>query len=369
MVDRGLFDYVKDGLAQGKTKEEITSSLSGNGWNQVDIDAAFAAVQIDTATSLSGPAAAASAPQQITSTTVEAPTLTVAPTYGRFRASRMLVSASLQMIWDDPTLLVFPFLQAIFLGLFCAIFFILVFLGGSYLNIDWQNIPPYILWPSTFVYYFCSYFIYVFFTACIMSIIRNQLSGQGGTGFIDGLRGAGSKVGKLFLWALVASTVILVIDILRSQQKKGVAGTALAIGGGALQLTWNIASNFALPAIVVENAGPWAALEQSVATLKRTWGETIIMNVGTSLYFSVLYFLLVASGFGVAYFVYTTFEHVLFAEVLVVIVWGVAFIVLTAFSSVASSIFKIVTYEYAALGQNAKGFSPQLLAFAMGKFR
>lgn len=44
MTDLGLYNFIKNSLAQGKSKEEISSILAKGNWNQADIDEAFMSV-------------------------------------------------------------------------------------------------------------------------------------------------------------------------------------------------------------------------------------------------------------------------------------------------------------------------------------
>jgi hypothetical protein len=41
MVDLGLFNFIKNAVAQGKSKGEIDKALSGGGWDQASIDTAY----------------------------------------------------------------------------------------------------------------------------------------------------------------------------------------------------------------------------------------------------------------------------------------------------------------------------------------
>jgi hypothetical protein len=46
MTDPGLHNFIKNALAEGKSKEEISASLiQGGGWTQADVDAAFTDVE------------------------------------------------------------------------------------------------------------------------------------------------------------------------------------------------------------------------------------------------------------------------------------------------------------------------------------
>jgi hypothetical protein len=64
------------------------------------------------------------------------------------------------------------------------------------------------------------------------------------------------------------------------QNRGGLLG---AIGGRLAELAWRVGSFLAIPVIIVEGVGPFAALSNSVALLKRTWGENLIAQFGFGL--------------------------------------------------------------------------------------
>lgn len=45
MVDLGLYNYIKNALAQGKSREEIVQHLVGAGWQQTLVEEAMTAVE------------------------------------------------------------------------------------------------------------------------------------------------------------------------------------------------------------------------------------------------------------------------------------------------------------------------------------
>jgi hypothetical protein len=57
MVNPDVHNFIKSALAQGKTKEEITSDLAKGGWNQAEIDEAYTAIKDTPPPSPSSPSA------------------------------------------------------------------------------------------------------------------------------------------------------------------------------------------------------------------------------------------------------------------------------------------------------------------------
>jgi hypothetical protein len=90
------------------------------------------------------------------------------------------------------------------------------------------------------------------------------------------------RIPQILGWALVLTTVNLIISSLRDRGALG--AIAASIGGAA----WSLATFFAVPLIALEGIGPWAALKRSSALFKQHWGEQLTGRAGIG----VLFFLL-----------------------------------------------------------------------------
>src|SRR3989338_4270130 len=101
---------------------------------------------------------------------------TPAPKLGKWKASRMVVKESWAILKKDREILWFPVLSAIALLV-------------AYAVIAIAN----------------------FFQAGIMIIAHGRFNGQD-LAFGDGLRGASSKFGKIFVWSLISATVGIIFD-------------------------------------------------------------------------------------------------------------------------------------------------------------
>jgi hypothetical protein len=114
-----------------------------------------------------------------------------------------------------------------------------------------------------------------------------------------------------------------------------------------------------IPILVVEKKTPIAALKESTALLKKTWGEQLISNVS----FGLIFFLLAIPAFFLAMIGF-------FSGSGLMMIVGIGFAViyfigLALVQSALQAIFQSALYLYARQGQAPAGFQPELLRNAM----
>ena len=99
-------------------------------------------------------------------------------------------------------------------------------------------------------------------------------------------------------WALVLTTVNLILSALRERGGLG------AIASGILGAGWSLATFLAVPLIALEGLGPAAALKRSYGLFKERWGEQLAGRAGVGAVFFLLGVLpaaiLIAIGVGLA---------------------------------------------------------------------
>src|SRR6185295_3436942 len=113
------------------------------------------------------------------------------------------------------SLLVFPLISGICCLLLLASFAVPLYLTGA-----WQ--PPshdaatqrqVVYYGTLFLFYFCNYFVIVYFNAAIVACAFARMTGGNPT-LGDGLRAAGSRLPVILGWALVSATFGLVLRII-----------------------------------------------------------------------------------------------------------------------------------------------------------
>jgi hypothetical protein len=142
------------------------------------------------------------------------------------------------------------------------------------------------------------------------------------------------------------------------EERAGFAGSLVArlLGAG-----WAIATYFVIPVLAFEQVGPADAVRRSVATVRRSWGESLIGNVGLGIATFLLALPLVGVGLVGAAVVGASPA----AGVGLLVVAAGLGVVLLVVSSAMGQIYKTAVYLYAETGEVA-GYSSELLE---GAFR
>lgn len=272
---------------------------------------------------------------------------------GKFKISKMMVKESWNLFKQDKEMMLFPILSTITSLFIIGIIFLFFFffsLGGSFEALESygesQSSVDYIY---LFIIYFLSFFVALFFQAGVLGIAHGRLNNRD-LGFKDGMTIAFSKIGKIFVWSVVAASVGVILRFL-SERVKLVGKIVIGIMGAA----WGILTFFIAPILILDDLSLKDSLKKSAFIIKKTWGETIIINVGMGLYFAFLGFL------GVIVFILSLFtaNPIIIIGMLILLV--IYLILLAVVSSTLSIIFKLVLYEYANTGITPQGFSNQVL--------
>jgi Family of unknown function (DUF6159) len=273
----------------------------------------------------------------------------------RFQRSFRLLSESLAIVRADRSLLVFPVLSAFF----TVVAAVLILLPTAAMTVMAENNgrshagAPIMLglllagYASTAV---ATYFN-VALISCAAKNFRNERATVG-----DGLRAANSRIGAILLWALIAS---LVGTILRAvEQRAGLIGSIVASLLGA---AWAVATYFVVPVLAFERVGPGEAIKRSVEDVRRSWGESLIGNVGLGFAGALVAVPIFLLGFVGADLVRTHTG----AGVIVLVVAGGLLLAWLVVCSALSQVFKTAVYLYASTGE-VVGYSPELVE---GAFR
>ena len=132
-----------------------------------------------------------------------------------------------------------------------------------------------------FTFYVFSYFVIIFFNSALVYAAHERLAG-GDPNIRSGLSGATQSIVTIFMWAVIAATVGLILNILSSQarQRGGIMGMISHIVISMLGAAWTLITYFIVPLIVIERRPLSVAFKTSLSMLRRTWGEQIVANFG-----------------------------------------------------------------------------------------
>jgi len=196
----------------------------------------------------------------------------------------------MKMSWDvlmkDKELLFFPLFTVIGLVAVISIFSGIAGSTGAFTRLDANAISrgDQILYVLAF---FSSYFVIIFFNAALISAALDRLRG-GDPNVSSGLSHAFAHIHTIFIWALIAATVGLALQLLRANQRNVFARMIIDMIGGV----WDFLTFFVVPILVSENVGAIGAIKRSSGLVRKTWGRQITASFG----FILVYILAVIIG-------------------------------------------------------------------------
>lgn len=250
---------------------------------------------------------------------------------------------ALRVIRKDKEILIFPVLSGL-----ATLLILASFVGGMWLAVGIEGLDEgntgWILFALLAVFYFVSFFIAIFFNACVIGCAMIRMNGGDPT-VSDGFRIAGENVGRILKWALFAATVGLIIKAI--QERVGFLGKMIM---GAIGIAWTIATYFVVPVLIYERLGPWGAVRRSAEILRRTWGEALVGNLGLGAVFvllGLLGFLPLAIGIYIG-----SVASIVIGAVVMIVYW----LVLGIIASAAQSVLVAALYRYATTGKIAEEF-------------
>jgi len=279
--------------------------------------------------------------------------------FERISRSWSLAKSSWNVLWQDKKLLVLPFLS----GLACLIVLVsfvvplaLVFNRLGLVDDQGDVHVPWWGYLIAFAFYFCNYFVIIFFNSALISCALLRFNGEEAT-LGDGLGAAGRRLPQILAWSLVSATVGVLLKVIENAHEK-IGQFVSAILGTA----WSVMTYFVVPVLVVEKVGPFQAVSRSLAILRKTWGEALAGHLGLG-FFNLLLFLpglLLLLGAGLA-----LGGHQPVVLVITLAALGVlALLVASLVSSALATIYLTALYQYAADNQIPRGFDRDTLAGA-----
>jgi hypothetical protein len=276
---------------------------------------------------------------------------------GKFANTWSLMGASWQVLKKDKEILVFPLISGLCCLVVLASFAIPVIISGAWQTAvgDISTNGHVVYYAMLFLFYFCNYFVIVFFNAAIVACARIRMEGGDPT-VSDGLHAATARLSLIAGWALISATVGLILRVIEDRSER--LGQFVA---GLLGMAWTVASFMVIPILVIEEKGPITALKESTVLLRRTWGEQLIGNFS----FGLVFFLLAIPA--VIFVVFGVATGSGAGMIVSIILAAVYLIGLALIQSALQAIFQAALYLYARNGRVAPGFQAELLTNAMGR--
>jgi len=266
-----------------------------------------------------------------------------------------LMSASWRILKEDKKLLLFPMMSGISCLAVMASFAIPAVLTGQWRppahSASQSQLATY--YGLLFLYYYCNYFVIVFFNTALIACAVSRLRGGEPT-IADGLRAAGARLPLIAGWALASATVGLALRVLEDRSERVGEFVAALLGMG-----WTVVTFLVVPILVVEGKNPISAVKESGLLLKKTWGE----QLAGSFSFSMITFLFSIPAVAVIFLgIYSGNALAMGVCIFVGIIY---FLLLALVQSALETIFQTAVYLYARNNEIPPGFHEELLKNAM----
>jgi hypothetical protein len=206
-------------------------------------------------------------------------------TMGTFSRSWDLISESFQVIRKDKKLIVFPILSGFSVLAVAALYFIPLFQLGIVRQYTAQHHVDPAAYAWMFLWYCTNYFVIFFFSCALAACAQIRFSGGEPT-LGAGMSQASAKLLDILLWALVASTVGLIIRIIEDRSES-VGKIFSSLVGAA----WAIVTYLMVPVIVFEQENVFGAIKRSSQLLRKTGANSFLATSDSVCLFSRFLFL------------------------------------------------------------------------------
>ncbi len=293
---------------------------------------------------------------------------------GKIKRSWLLFTTSLQVIRQHRKLLLFPLVTSV-----CSVVTMLFFLAPALLYPSGHSLSELAHWetlgrqfglelqgsgsrvrPNGYFYgylaivYLVSMFLATFFNAAFYNEILKALAGEP-VSVRAGLRFAWFRVRSILMWSLFAGAVGLVIKAL--EERFGWVGRWVMRFVGVV---WSVASVFAIPVLIREDGtNPLAMLRHSAATLRKTWGESLVGYVGVTVGSWLI--LLGSIAFLAGAIALSLLLKSPVYVFLAIFAWLAAMFLLGYLVSVAGHVYRCALYVYASEGVVPAPYTPELM--------
>lgn len=263
--------------------------------------------------------------------------------FSRMSRTWEMTKEAFAVLAADKRLMIFPILSGIAVILVSASFAIPVVMSGMLApQSTTSQGTQYLLY---FLFYFVNYFVVIFFNCALVGAASMCLAGGHAT-VRDGLSMAWQRIGRIFVWAVVAATVGFIIRMIEERVEK--VGRIIA---WLLGTAWTLMTYFMIPVLMFEDQGLIDSVKRSTRVLKDTWGEEVLSGFS----FGLIYLLALIP---IAIVTYAAFMINMLLGVAVALFM---LLMLAVVSAAVQGIFTVALYRYATQRQVPQGFTPEMV--------
>lgn len=203
-------------------------------------------------------------------------------------------------------------------------------------------------WVLLAAFYLSVSFVGIFFNAALVAAALERLRGGDPT-VGSGLRAAAARWPAIFGWAVIATTVGLLLQAVRGKSN-GILGRLVA---AVIEGVWAYVTFLVVPVLVAEGVGPIEAIRRSGSLFRRSWGQQVTAAFG----FGLVYFLAMVVAFALSAAAFAL--HPFLGVPVAVATFSVAL----STAAALEGIFKAALYDFAS-GGTPQGFQQDVLAGA-----
>ncbi len=283
-----------------------------------------------------------------------------------WRRTKVLASTSYGVLKRDKFLMAFPALSLVAVAIINVVVWVVVWVTTTGLSVGTVDNPDQwvaepIVWIGLAASVLLCTFVTIYFTAALTYGAWERLQGRTPT-FEGCILAANARLHVIVPWAILAGIVGLIIELLyrlpsifRHMQDAGrhipVVGQFAALGAlivaFVVETIWYFLTYLVVPILVVEETGPVTSCKRSFQLFRKTWGKSLIAQVG----FDLIGLLIALPGLALAALVVLAGWGTT-AALVVGIGIGVLWLltVLLAMSAIVG-IFKMALYLYATTGE------------------
>jgi hypothetical protein len=254
---------------------------------------------------------------------------------------KQLVRSAYRLLMQDSSMIVLLFVG----GLFSGLAFLLVavpasMLHGGSITASGTDVVALLAYAIAVL---ASTFVSVFFLGAVVAAAMMRADGMD-PDVRSALGVAWSRRVPLLAWAGVSTVVGM---LLRSLERSGLAGSIVRLLAG---MAWGVATWFAIPVIIAEGTMPMATIRRSSQILTSRFGSNVRATVRLGLTWGLAMFGTLALAMLGGWLLLTSAPRAYAMHnlgVLLVVVGGIAFVVVSAMWSALSAYLRTVLYRYA----------------------
>jgi hypothetical protein len=265
-----------------------------------------------------------------------------------------LMKLSGSVLNENRRLMVLPLLSLLAMALVVAVFLGIFAGAGTFGRLGDDSSLTATDYVIAAVLYLAGSFVTIYFNSALVAAAYAHLRGdEVSTG--SAIAVANAHLPSIFGWACFATTVGLILSLIRSNDSLVGRIVAAVLGG-----IWAYMTFFVVPVLVIEGLSPIDAVKRSTSLLQQTWGRQLVSNFGFGIAHAIIAGVALLIGLVVFSLGLSTTATIVLIVVTAAPVLLAGVVVLMA----AQGIFTSALYAYATTGSAPGVFNEELLSTA-----